>query len=332
VVAVKVPGVLPAGSIAMTGLAAILIICILHSARPGANGPAFDLRTASVLLIGVMMLEVGPLAFRNLSNRDLGQKFWSALSRDAPIAQFLSRCPPPFRVDVNSDDVPYNFGDWYGIESYWGYLASAPVSLMRIMAEPRTRQLLGVQYYVAKAPQFGAGREVFSSNATGIKVFELPPAMPRAWVVHDAIQVPRPEMVAGTLTNPSFDLSHTTFLLQEAPPPMENCAGDRASVERQDPEYIVIAAKLNCRGMVIAGESYSKDWVASVDGQRVPLYAAYSIIDGIAVGAGEHRIELRYRPVSFYLGASLSVASVLLILAIGFFTRLLPMARMPSNR
>ena len=320
VFAAKVPIAIREAPTSMTALAAVLIICILHAARPGPEGPAFSLRAASVLLIGVMMLEIGPLATRDLSNADLGQKYWGAVSRDHEIARFLRSRPGLFRIDHNSDDVPYNFGDWYGIPAYWGYLASAPVSLMRVMAEPRTKQLLGVQYYIAKAPAFGAGRAVFE-DTTGIKVFEMPDAMPRTWVVHEVIDVPKPELVAPRLSDPAFGLAQSTFLLNQAPPPMENCAGDRSSVTRNDPELVVIEAAMNCRGMVILGDSYSKDWVARVDGQRVPLYAAYSIIDGIAVGAGSHQIELRYRPVSFYLGASLSVASLFLILAIWWFSR-----------
>jgi hypothetical protein len=323
VFAAKVPIALREPSTSMTALAAVLIICILHAARPGPNGPAFSLRTASILLIGVMMLEIGPLATRDLSNADLGQKFWSALSRDRDIARFLRSRPGQFRVDYNSDDVPYNFGDWYGVPAYWAYLASAPVSLMRIMAEPRTKQLLGVQYYIAKAPAFGAGREIIA-NAAGIKVFEMPPAMPRTWVVHEVVNVPKPEQVAPHLADPVFGFAQSAFLFNQTPPPMENCTGDRSIVTREDPEFVVIEANLNCRGMVILADSYSKDWVARVDGQRVPLYTAYSIIDGIAVGAGPHHIELRYRPVSFYLGASLSVASLLLILALWWFTRRAP--------
>jgi hypothetical protein len=320
VFAAKVPIAIREPSTSMTALAALLIICILHAARPGPNGPAFTLRTAAVLLIGVMMLEVGPLPLRDLSNADLGQKYWSALSRDHEIARFLRSRPGPFRIDYNSDDVPYNFGDWYGIPAYWGYLASAPVSLMRVMAEPRTKQLLGVQYYIAKAPAFGAGREIIA-NAAGIKVFEMPPAMPRTWVVHEVVNVPKPELVAPHLSDPAFPFEQSSFLLNQAPPPMETCAGDRSSVTREEPEFVVIEATMNCRGMVIVADSYSKDWVARVDGQRVPLYAAYSIIDGIAMGAGTHHIELRYRPVSFYLGASLSVASLFLILALWRFSR-----------
>jgi hypothetical protein len=268
-----------------------------------------------------MMMEIGGLPFRDLANRDQGQKFWSLLSRDHPIARFLKDRPGPFRVDLNSDDVPYNFGDWYGIETYWGYLATAPQSLLRVMNEPRARALLGVKYFVAKKPDRGASQTLFSDDTTGIKIFEVPAPMPRAWVVHDAAQVPAPELIDSALTNPSLDLAHSTFLLGAAPPAMENCSDDIAQVVHEEPQFVVIQANLNCRGMVIVSDSYSKDWIATVDGKRAPLYAAYSIIDGVAVDRGSHRIELRYRPLSFYLGASLTIASWLAIAAFWFWFR-----------
>ncbi len=93
VYAAKVPSEIRPASVAMTALAAVFIICILHAAKPSADGPAIQLKTAAVLLIGVMMLEVGTLAFRDLANKDGEQKFWSSLWRDADVARFLKSRP-----------------------------------------------------------------------------------------------------------------------------------------------------------------------------------------------------------------------------------------------
>jgi hypothetical protein len=310
-------------SLALTALAAVLIAAILGALRRSSTGEtsAMPPRNAAVLLLCVMMMEIGGMPLRDLSNSDLGQKFWSTLSRDRNLAGYLKSRPGPFRVDVNSDDIPYNFGDWYGLEGYWGYLASAPPALLRIMNEPRARALLGVRYLVAKKPDRGAGRALASDDATGIKVFEMPAPMPRTWVVHSATQVSNPDETWRALTSPSLDLAQSTFMLGAIPAPMESCTGDAAQVMREEPQFVAIEANLNCRGMVIVSDSFSKDWTATVDGKRAPLYAAYSIIDGVAVDRGAHRIELRYRPVSFYLGASLSIASWLMIAAMWFWNR-----------
>jgi hypothetical protein len=309
----KAPFDIRAVNASLTAIAAIAIICLLYSARSP--------RTIAILLTAVMLFEVGNLTERDFSNRDRGQKFWSVLWRDNDVAAFLRAQPQPFRVEVNSDDVPYNFGDWYGIESYWGYLASAPVALMSVMPEPRALQLFGVRYYIAKAAARGASEQIYASPLSGIKVFTMPDPMPRAWVVHDVSRVAKADQVDGALMAPAFNMASSTFLLGEQPPVLENCAGDQAKVVEQEPEFVAIQTTLGCKGMVILGDAFSKDWVATVDGARVPLYAAYTVIDGVVANAGAHRIELRYRPMSFYLGASLSFAALLLIMVMWFAGR-----------
>ena len=64
--------------------------------------------------------------------------------------------------------------------------------------------------------------------------------------------------------------------------------------------------------MVIAGETYSPGWQATVDGRRVRIYEAYSALRGVVVDAGRHRIEMRYRPKSVLLGSLLTSASRLI--------------------
>jgi uncharacterized membrane protein YfhO len=68
---------------------------------------------------------------------------------------------------------------------------------------------------------------------------------------------------------------------------------------------------MNCRGMIILGDAYSKDWSAKVDGRSTPLYAAYGIVRGVVVDKGRHTIEMRYRPAAVYWGVGLCAAAIL---------------------
>jgi len=73
--------------------------------------------------------------------------------------------------------------------------------------------------------------------------------------------------------------------------------------------------------MVIAGETYDRGWHATVDGRPARIYEANSALRGVVVDAGRHRVEMRYRPRSVFLGAILTAigiagAGVLRILAI----------------
>ncbi len=309
------PVTMPDGPVALTGLAAVLVLGLLYSLRAGA----IDVRPARVLLVVLVMLEIGTLAQANLINRDLGLRFWNVLTRDADIAAFLKSRPGVYRADFNRDDVPYNFGDWYGVEAFAGYVASAPRAFVAVQSYPRARDLFGVRYWVARqAPRPGL-TELFSS-ASGIKVFESATAMPRVWAVHEAFPIASLEELGPHLNHPSLDFGRTV-LLMGAMPSLENCSGDQVSLARHEPQHVSIDAAMNCRGMVILGDGYSKDWAATVDGKRERVYAAYGAARGVVVERGQHRIEMDYRPLSVYLGAGLSAASLLAVFLLWLSSR-----------
>jgi uncharacterized membrane protein YfhO len=76
-------------------------------------------------------------------------------------------------------------------------------------------------------------------------------------------------------------------------------------------ERVTIDAEMNCRGMLVLGDGYSNDWVASIDGKRAPVLAAYDVVRGVVVPGGHHKIEMRYRPMSVYIGGFLTGISLL---------------------
>ena len=100
-------------------------------------------------------------------------------------------------------------------------------------------------------------------------------AFPRAWIVHDC-QGPETVSLVGRQSN-----------------------------------RVVLEANLKCSGMVIEADTFSPDWVATVDGKPSPLYQVYGSLRGIVVEAGSHRIEMRYRPKSVYWGVALTALGIL---------------------
>jgi hypothetical protein len=59
-------------------------------------------------------------------------------------------------------------------------------------------------------------------------------------------------------------------------------------------------------GYVFFSEPYYSERRATVDGRRVPISKANLAFSAVLVPAGEHDIELRYTPSSFYLGSLVS--------------------------
>ena len=66
---------------------------------------------------------------------------------------------------------------------------------------------------------------------------------------------------------------------------------------------------MKCRGMVAMSESDAPGWSAWVDGKRAPIYDAYTMLRGVVVGRGTHKVETRYRPLSVTAGAAATLAA-----------------------
>jgi hypothetical protein len=87
------------------------------------------------------------------------------------------------------------------------------------------------------------------------------------------------------------------------------------SIARYEPEEVVLEARLDAPGLVVLSDTLRPGWRVAVDGKPAPLLRAQLAFRAVAVPAGSHTIHFRYRPFSLYLGAGLSVAAGLFLLA-----------------
>jgi hypothetical protein len=234
-------------------------------------------------------------------------KYWE----NQDILPWLRRQPGPFRIQLDSKEIPFNYGDWYGLDVYGGYLSSLPESLMRLGSDgERTRMLYGVKYWIGRGPRSADHVERFTAKS-GLKIYESTNAFPRVWSVHRVMSLASENQVRPVMDDPGFDLRHTAFFVGETPK-LSECAGeDRTSVVRSDFNNVVMQADLRCRGMVVLSDNYYPGWTATVDGQPARIWEAYTAIRGVEVEPGPHRIEMHYRPLTVQLGASMLLLSVI---------------------
>jgi uncharacterized membrane protein YfhO len=67
---------------------------------------------------------------------------------------------------------------------------------------------------------------------------------------------------------------------------------------------------------------YDRGWKAFIDGKESPIVKTNYILRGLAVPAGQHKIEFRFEPKSYTMGHSITgISQILLLLffAIGIF-------------
>jgi hypothetical protein len=298
--------------IIVTALCALLAAALLTAMRAGA----ISRRAGSLWAIALILFEIGNVTDYNLATADRAtHPYLYKLSEHSDLATYVRGVGEPGRIVYDSKAIPYNIGDWYGLEALNAYAASVPSSLWRHQVfSTRVQDIIGVRYYLGPTPPRADLRQVFEGSS-GLKVFENPQAFPRAWSVHQALEVADAQQARAMLADPAFDALHTVFL--EHPPKLASCGSDDISMPHHEPNLVVIHAAMTCRGMVILTDTWFPGWRATVDGKSAPIEKAYGAFRGVVVEGGDHTIEMRYRPWSVFLGGALTaLASVIALVTL----------------
>ena len=85
--------------------------------------------------------------------------------------------------------------------------------------------------------------------------------------------------------------------------------------------------------LLLVPEGYDEGWKAQVDGATAPVFRANLAFRAVPVPAGDHEVELAYRPTSVPRGLLVSGLSLLgLLVVLGPRPRLARSARRPPSR
>jgi hypothetical protein len=84
------------------------------------------------------------------------------------------------------------------------------------------------------------------------------------------------------------------------------------------PNDLKYSAKASSEQLAVFSEIYyNKGWNAYIDGEHVPHFRVNYVLRALVLPAGEHTVEFKFEPQSYYMGNKISLASsILLILAI----------------
>ncbi len=133
--------------------------------------------------------------------------------------------------------------------------------------------------------------------------------LPRASLHFSWESLPEKEILRR-LAGPAFDPAASLYLEGEVPDPPGRAAGGTATIERYEPDRVVVRARSDAPAFLLLADAWYPGWRAEVDGREAPIYRADYAFRAVYVGAGEHVVDFRYRPWSFRAGAVLSFASV----------------------
>jgi hypothetical protein len=92
------------------------------------------------------------------------------LAADSDLAAYLLKQPGFPRIEVQTEDVPYTFGEWYGIDTFDAYTASMQANVFSLQSENKARMLMGMNFY------WGASRcaeRLSYDGASGVKLWAI---------------------------------------------------------------------------------------------------------------------------------------------------------------
>lgn len=250
----------------------------------------------------------------------------------AAIKQDAAATPnEPFRA-YNEFRLYDNYGIPFVLEDLWGASPLRPRRYDQLLAPPmpieRAWELLNVKYVITWRKELYVPSTIIyeePAEKDTTYVHRLNTVGPRAWLVTQA-EIADDQTTLQKIADPNFDRWHVALLEPGAEPYIKQVeeaknqggdtqagAGEVKHAELQDASRLMLHVTADSPALLILSEVDYPGWQAAVDGQSAPILRADYTLRAVPVPAGEHTVELIFRPFSFTIGAILTVLSILVI-------------------
>ena len=157
-------------------------------------------------------------------------------------------------------------------------------------------------------------------------LYRLPDPLPRVWLVEHSQVIRDEQQTLARLVDPDFDPRARVLL--ELPLTLPTAAAAPVSAQEAaldpsaDPPALSLREEFNRRTIrltatrsayLVLAYTYYPGWLATVDGQPVPVVRANYAFMALPFPEGSHEVVLHYRPSSLLWGACISALSVLIL-------------------
>jgi len=149
-----------------------------------------------------------------------------------------------------------------------------------------------------------------------LRIYENTKALPRAWLVNDEVVAGDQQQLeiirSGKLPGEQSWEPRQTALVEAPSGIVFSSAGSTgtAQVMRDEPNRLEVKTDSPAPALLVLSENHYPGWRAYVDGKSVDVMRVDYNLRGIAVPAGTHEVSFLYRPKSVYLGALISLLTL----------------------
>jgi hypothetical protein len=269
---------------------------------------------AAIILVGLLVADLALNYGSFYSPAPISEAFAKDWSID-----FLEReqGDGDFRIAAY-DTAHTNYFGLFGFESANGhhpFPTTRYASLLPLLKNPKVASLAGVKYYVI----FGKDSSGMPHNPPveqpdHVSFIELPvEPLPRTFLVHSFEVVPE-KGVLNAMRAHDFD-PKKEVILERVPAgitlPAEGAAQGSAAIVSYSASEVVIQTKSEADSILVLTETFYPGWIAEVDGERADILRANYVFRALPLSSGKHEVSFRFRPRSFFVGASVSCLGVI---------------------
>ncbi len=211
------------------------------------------------------------------------------------------------------------------------HFGAGPIDTALKDIEPNLKLLglLNVRYLAAAFPMEWPGLSP-ETVAGDTHIYRNAAALPRAWVAHQT----RPAETDWLSQLESLpNLADVVLVDAALPQPQSSRAATAVTARGFAPNVIELETSIEAPGWLVLSEIWYPGWQATVNGQPQPV----AVVDGLLRGVylpqpGSYAITVDYRPASVGWGQRLSLAGVVLVLALAAGWGIVQKKRSPQSR
>ncbi len=259
--------------------------------------------------------------------------------------------PALYDFQQNILSMTFNLSMTYGLKNASGYLPTPPTGIYKIISlvnspgltvppwkKAELLKLMAVKFYIYYPPEDKTG---FSPEAYFTLVNQYPETSIELWQV-DSLPVynfKTEKMVADQDTilkvmagmeQPDMDISKIVLIENNADYKLaldrdkdtsDPNIKEKITLENESGNSIDIYAEVPQTGYLVLAKNYDKGWKAYDNGIESPVLKVNYYQQAVRISSGKHKIKFIYRPLSFTIGAVISILALLVFIGLIFFNK-----------
>jgi hypothetical protein len=165
-----------------------------------------------------------------------------------------------------------------------------------------------------------------------IKIYKNRSPLPRAWLVKD-FKVMDSGAMLSRMTSRDFRPGGEVLIEEypkwtNLPVPVSpftkgggGVSGGEVEILSESNNGLTLQVKVAGDNLLVLSDTYYPGWKAFVNGKKTKIHRANYNFRAIPLPAGTHRVEFVYDPISFKLGAGVTLLGILSCIGIGWVAR-----------